>query len=343
MARSEYKAVYVGSDDYWGFDSDTFNDATNFYGRAWIVPAAEITEDRISDENLARCQMYFEVGRTDSQLFTPTSIMFDDGANFLLVKGKQGRIGQPEITADKTKAFAVGQLAQRYKNLTDGPSSKNPARFMVNYIVVDNSEEHDEIKAFMDELEGVESEDYGSWEEDVEDVVAEAESEGVSMDAEEMNAENLNRVNPTVVEGAEDIHGAEDMMGLPAADSGLVIGQDYDGLVIGQAAEEISEGYHRMPDGTIMADSAHMAEEEDFGMVGEGNDFGQMRAEAYDYSPDDYDAYEDPTAYDPMAMEADDIVEWVQDYTPFNISGWTASAIVVGIAALSGSWFAKRR
>lgn len=314
MARSEHKAVYVGSDDYWGFDSDTFNDATNFYGRAWIVPAAETTEDRISDENLARCQMYFEVGRTDSQLFTPTSIMFDDGANFLLVKGKQGRIGQPEITAEKTKAFAVGQLAQRYKNLTDGPSSKNPARFMVNYIVVDDSEEHDAIKAFMDELEGVETEEV------VEEVVAEAESEGVSMDAEEMNAENLNRVNPTVVEGAEDIHGAEDMMGLPAADDGHVIGQDYDGLVVGQAAEE-----------------------EDFGMVGEGNDFGQMRAEAYDYSPDDYDAYEDPTAYDPMAMEADDIVEWVQDYTPFNISGWAASAIVVGIAALSGSWFAKRR
>ena len=314
MARSEHKAVYVGSDDYWGFDSDTFNDATNFYGRAWIVPAAETTEDRISDENLARCQMYFEVGRTDSQLFTPTSIMFDDGANFLLVKGKQGRIGQPEITADKTKAFAVGQLAQRYKNLTDGPSSKNPARFMVNYIVVDDSEEHDAIKAFMDELEGVETEEV------VEEVVAEAESEGVSMDAEEMNAENLNRVNPTVVEGAEDIHGAEDMEGLPTPDSGLVVGQDYAGRTVGQAAEE-----------------------EDFGMVGEGNDFGQMRAEAYDYSPDDYDAYEDPTAYDPMMMEADDIVEWVQDYTPFNISGWAASAIVVGIAALSGSWFAKRR
>jgi hypothetical protein len=42
---------------------------------------------------------------------------------------------------------------------------------------------------------------------------------------------------------------------------------------------EVPEGFHRMPDGTIMADEDHMAEEEMLGSIGEGNDFGQMGAE----------------------------------------------------------------
>jgi len=112
-------------------------------------------------------------------------------------------------------------------------------------------------------------------------------------------------------------------MGLPAADDGHVIGQDYEGLVVGQAAEE-----------------------EDFGMVGEGNNFGQMRAEedAYDYTPEDFSPYEDPMDYSPY--ESEDIVDYFQDLPvvrDFRLGGWTASAIVVGVAALSGAWFSKRR
>ena len=30
MAREEVDAVYIGSNDFWGFDSDTFNEETNF-------------------------------------------------------------------------------------------------------------------------------------------------------------------------------------------------------------------------------------------------------------------------------------------------------------------------
>lgn len=339
MAREEVDAVYIGSNDFWGFDSDTFNEETNFYGRAWVVPASKATPKMVEDENLSRCQMYYEIGKTDTHLFTPTQIVFDDEQDVVMIRGNQGRIGQPEVTDVKTRVFRVGQDAQRYKNLTSGPKSADGGRFTVNFIIPDNSDEKTKIKAFIEDLDKEESAEEATVA-DAEEELAfgdvgegnnfgqmraeeEMEEEYMEMDAEEYDAENLSRINPTVVEGAEDIHGAEDIMGLPAADDGHVIGQDYEGLVVGQAAEE-----------------------EDFGMVGEGNNFGQMRAEedAYDYTPEDFSPYEDPMDYSPY--ESEDIVDYFQDLPvvrDFRLGGWTASAIVVGVAALSGAWFSKRR
>ena len=44
MAKKSVKAAYIGSDDYWQFDTDSYNDETQFYGSAWVVPAEKITE-----------------------------------------------------------------------------------------------------------------------------------------------------------------------------------------------------------------------------------------------------------------------------------------------------------
>jgi hypothetical protein len=339
MAREEVDAVYIGSNDFWGFDSDTFNEETNFYGRAWVVPASKATPKMVEDENLSRCQMYYEIGKTDTHLFTPTQIVFDNEQDVVMIRGNQGRIGQPEITDVKTRVFRVGQDAQRYKNLTLGPKSADGGRFTVNFIIPDNSDEKTKIKAFIEDLdneESVEESTVADAEEELDfgDVgegnnfgqmrAEEMEEEYMEMDAEEYDAENLSRINPTVVEGAEDIHGAEDLMGLPAPDDGHIIGQDYEGLVVGQAAEEESA----------------------FGDVGEGNNFGQMRAEedAYDYNPEEFSPYGDPMDYNPY--DSEDIVDYFQDLPVvrnFRLGGWTASAIVVGVAALSGAWFSKRR
>ena len=389
LARSEVQSVYIGSDDYWAFDQDSFNDETNFYGSAWLVPESKIPsnqsekEDYLNDNNLSRCQMYFEVGKTDSQLFTPQSIVYDDDAKFVLVTGKQGRIGQPEQTTVKRKAFAVGQKAQRFKNLTEGPKSKDPARFEVKYMIVDDSEEKEELKAFIDKLNGMEEK------EEAEEMNAE-EMEDDDM-KKEMNAENLNRVNPTVVEGAEDIYGAEDMMGLPDPDDGMIIGQDYNGRMIGQAAEDESAemvDYSQSGEanpavfgefvndniigqdftGQVIGQAAEdeMAEMVDYSPSGEANpevfgefvnnniigqDFtgqviGQAAEESYDYSPDDYKVVYDPTSYDPLTMEADNIVEYVQEFPgirEFRLGGFTASILVVGIAALTGAYLSKRK
>lgn len=254
MAREEVDAVYIGSNDFWGFDSDTFNEETNFYGRAWVVPASKATPKMVEDENLSRCQMYYEIGKTDTHLFTPTQIVFDDEQDVVMIRGNQGRIGQPEVTDVKTRVFRVGQDAQRYKNLTSGPKSADGGRFTVNFIIPDSSDEKTKIKAFIEDLDKEES-------------------------AEE--------------------------------------------ATVADAEEELS-----------------------FGDVGEGNNFGQMRAEedAYDYTPELFSPYDDPMDYSPY--ESEDIVDYFQDLPvirDFRLGGWTASAIVVGVAALSGAWFSKRR
>ena len=44
MAEDKFKAVYIGSDDYWGYDADTFNEETNFFGEAWIVDGNQVTQ-----------------------------------------------------------------------------------------------------------------------------------------------------------------------------------------------------------------------------------------------------------------------------------------------------------
>ena len=378
MAKKSVKAAYIGSDDYWQFDTDSYNDETQFYGSAWVVPAEKITEKMIEDGDVSRCQMYFEVGRTDGHLFTPSTIIFDEATGFLLIKGAQGRIGQPENTTTKTKAFALGQLAQRYKNLTESASSKAPARFMVNYIIADDTDDKSEIQAFVEELNGDEEKTEEVTVAEAETTIGQMEAEQMEnneMNAEEMNAENLPRVNPVVVEGAEDVHGAEegysnDGMADPEVFGEFVndnvIGQDFNGQVIGQAAEE---GYSSdgMADpevfgefvndnvigqdfnGQVIGQAAETEEamvESQFGDVGEGNNFGQMRAEGHDYSPEDYSPFDNPEDFDPRMMEADDIVEWFQELPVidnFRLNGWAASALVVGIAALSGSWFSKRR
>ncbi len=378
MAKKSVKAAYIGSDDYWQFDTDSYNDETQFYGSAWVVPAEKVTEKLMEEGDVSRCQMYFEVGRTDGHLFTPTTIIFDEKTGFLLIKGAQGRIGQPENTTTKTKAFALGQLAQRYKNLTESASSKAPARFMVNYIIADDTDDKSEIQAFVEELNGDGEETEEVTVAEAETTIGQMEAENMEieeMNAEEMNAENLPRVNPVVVEGAEDVHGAEegydtDGMADPAVFGEFVndniVGQDFNGQVIGQAAEE---GYadDGMADpavfgefvndnivgqdfnGQVIGQAAESEEamiESQFGDLGEGNDFGQMRAESHDYSPEDYSPFENPEDFDPRMMEADDIVEWFQELPVvdrFRLNGWAASALVVGIAALSGSWFSKRR
>ena len=156
VARKDVNSVYIGSNDYWQFDSDTFNDQTQFYGKAWLVPSKDIPvvdrEEFISENGLSRCQMFFEVGNTDAHLFTPTKITYDDNAKLVLIKGNQGSVGQPEKTTPKTKAFALEQLAQRYKNVSDCKTSNKPARFMVNYIITDEGEDKENIKEFIESL-----------------------------------------------------------------------------------------------------------------------------------------------------------------------------------------------
>ena len=243
MAQEEYNAVYVGSNDYWGYDADTFNEETNFFGKAWVVSADEATPELINQDDLSRCQLYYELGKTDNHLFTPESILYDSDAQFLIVRGKQGRIGQPNVFVDKNRIYAVNEMAQRYKNMTDGPDSRAPGRFTVNYVVADNEADKAEIKTFMEGLD---------------------EEEVIEVGAESFDAENLNRINPTYVEGAEDVFGSESL------NSSNSITYNMEETVIPSTSD-------------IDVEDANLV-----GMIGEGQDFGQYNAEqGYDDEDDD--------------------------------------------------------
>ena len=349
MAGEEFNAVYVGSNDYWGYDADTFNEETQWFGKSWVVPSDEVTKELISESGLNRCSLYYEVGRTDSHLFTPTNIIFDEGTGFLLINGTQGRIGEPGATVPRRRAYSLGKISQRYKNMMAGANSNEPGRFTVNYIDSSNEPDKQDIINFIESLEE-------------EPVVA----------AEEFDAETLNRLNPQYVEGAEDVFGAEG-------------GQTNDIFHVVLHSEDSALEVHTLNGSTFLADidsgmilhdSSEFAAEdvdplnaEDVGFLlsvaAEGDGAYSFDAEATpeEANQDFMEEWHDAEQVIPQAgagpsqdesnqdyMEdwdggAEDIVEVFQELPiiqRFRLNGWLASAVVVGIAGLTGAYITRR-
>ena len=388
MARENYNAAYVGSKDFWGFDNETFNDETNFYAQVWVVDSVGADDDSISEQNLNPCALYYEVAKTDDHLFTPTEIIYDDEAGVLLIVGEQGRIGEPEVTAEQRRFYSIGQKARRYKHMTDGERSREAGRFKVDTIVVSNDPQKKEIVEY---LEGIEEELNASAEN--------WDAEGDSQDYMEVwGADNIDRINPVYVEGAEDVHGAEEI-------GESLVGQGDEGLVVGHAAEGCvncgspmvlnAEGHedcgcgtkdemaaesfninsafiheaegdsqswavevHNTDGGVFLAEidtglilhneSSFSAEDNTPLSAEEINSILSIAAESEGTPIYSFNAEYDPTEYSPdyhnpvntnpstEPHEAEDVVEFVQDVSPFQMSGWMASALVVGSAVVFG-------
>jgi len=393
MARENYNAAYIGSEDFWGFDNETFNDETNFYADVWVVDSKGSSKDTIDEQNLNPCALYYEVAKTDDHLFTPTEIIYDNEAGVLLIVGEQGRIGEPDVTAEQRRFYSIGQKARRYKHMTDGKESREAGRFKVDKIVVSNDAQKKEIVEYLEKIEEELSAAAESW-----------SAEGEHQDFMEVwDADNIDRINPVFVEGAEDVHGAEGI-----EDS--LLGQNDEGLVIGHAAEGCAncgsslvlnaEGHSDCGCGTNEMKNAesfniesafiHNAEgdseswavevhnsdggvflaELDTGIILHNNssfaaeDTSTLSAEELDsilaiaaesegtptYTFDaDYDATAyDPTSHDPVNTnpitephEAEDIVEFIQEVSPFQMNGWLASTLVVGSALMFGKMMKK--
>ena len=364
MARENFNAAYVGSQDFWGFDSDTFNEETNFYADVWVVGSDGASKEVIDDQNLNPCALYYEVGKTDDHLFTPTEIIYDSDAGVLLIVGEQGRIGEPDVTAEQRRFYSIGQKARRYKHMTDGQSSRDAGRFSVDKIVVSNEDDKKEIVEYLEKQE--------------EALMAAEEfySEGANQDyMEEWNADNLDRINPMFVEGAEDIHGAEEFSGEIAEDTGgspieveISDAEDInvDAAFIHYGSENDPNSWAvevhtadgetflaEMATGCIIHHNSSFAAEDATPLC--SNEIGEILSIAaetvgspsyvfesadYDataYSPSDYD----PTTTNPATEphEAEDVVEFVQEVSPWNLNGWAASALVVATAMLVGWTF----
>jgi len=245
MALEEFKYLMIDSEDFWGYDDGSYDEESNWYQKVFVVPKAEVEAkpSLISDLNLMPCAMFFLKDNEDDQRFTPTSIKVDTDRMIAIVEGEQKRIGEDIKDPIRPMVFRLDALAPPYKNMNEYKKMTS-GRFKVDNMIFDNDDEDfEKPKKQLEELTQY-SESF------TEEVVAEAEF---------FNAETLERINPTIVEGAEDIMGAENetfkssnhdveiMEGhnTPLADTNVfgpgvnenVIGQEYVGRVLGQDAE----------------------------------------------------------------------------------------------------------
>ena len=245
MALEEFKYLMIDSEDFWGYDDGSYDEESNWYQKVFVVPKAEVEAkpSLISDLNLMPCAMFFLKDNEDDQRFTPTSIKVDTDRMIAIVEGEQKRIGEDIKDPIRPMVFRLDALAPPYKNMNEYKKMTS-GRFKVDNMIFDNDDE-----------------DFEKPKKQLEDLTQYSESftEEVVAEAEFFNAETLERINPTIVEGAEDIMGAENetfkssnhdveiMEGhnTPLADTNVfgpgvnenVIGQEYVGRVLGQDAE----------------------------------------------------------------------------------------------------------
>ena len=242
----DYKYLMIDSEDFWGYDSSTYNENNNWYAKAFIVSKEEVEKkpSLITELNLMPCALFFLIDTEDSQGFTPKRIRVDEEGMVAIVEGLQKRVGRDESYPAKAQYFVLNRKAATYKNMNEY-EKVTLGRFNVNNLIFSNEDADYEMpKARLEELTQY-AESFTETE-----VVVEAES---------FNAETLERINPTIVEGAEDIMGAESETFKSSnsnaiimnADGGVladtnvfgpvvndnVIGQEYVGRVLGQDAE----------------------------------------------------------------------------------------------------------
>ena len=301
MALEDFKYLMIDSEDFWGYDDSSFDEDSNWYQKVFVVPKADVEAkpSLIAELNLMPCAMFFLKDNEDDQRFTPTSIKVDADRMVAIVEGEQRRMGEDIKDRVRAMVFRLDTLAPPYKNMNEYKKMTS-GRFKVNNMIFDNDDEDFERpKKQLEELTKY----------------SESFTEGVVAEAEFFNAETLERINPTIVEGAEDImgaenetfkssnHDAENMVSSqdPLADTNVfgpvvndnVIGQEYVGRVIGQDAEGDDGIAGFFPDGdgrvigSITADAqfeplgANAEEHEaEFFPDGDGRVFGSITPDA---------------------------------------------------------------
>ena len=76
----DYKYLMIDSEDFWGYDSSTYNENNNWYAKAFIVSKEEVEKkpSLITELNLMPCALFFLIDTEDSQGFTPKRIRVDE-------------------------------------------------------------------------------------------------------------------------------------------------------------------------------------------------------------------------------------------------------------------------
>ena len=192
MGLKKCSAALVTSDDFWYHNPDTFDEDTKLFKEFGVVKADIVDKKKTEEENLEKCSYYFEIGKEDNHGFKTTNLRFDEKEGFLMVVGEQAPMGK-----EKQRVFQIGEEARRYKHM-GGP------RHTVDNIIVSNKKDKAEIKEFIEGMDKMGAEDFEA--ENINQInptIVEG-SENI------MEAENIDQINPTIVEGSEDIMGAEE-------------------------------------------------------------------------------------------------------------------------------------
>lgn len=92
----EVFAVYVWSNQWWTFSSDSWNSQAFIYGDTTIVDQDRLDWSKVSEGEAYHASLYYEIGKEDAHGFTPTRIEVDDIDNptSVVISGEQwGRSG----------------------------------------------------------------------------------------------------------------------------------------------------------------------------------------------------------------------------------------------------------
>ena len=154
-----HEMVYILSEDYWGFDPATRDDARNFYSNVWTLPKTQY--DTLSDEDqrrkLYRCALFYVVDKTDNHGFTPIAIQSQGNTLIVAATAAGGGINRRQYDGGADSGYETGGITMRqadtkattFDELQDMKTS-TPGQFKIEEFIFDDESA---IKSKVEELQ----------------------------------------------------------------------------------------------------------------------------------------------------------------------------------------------
>ncbi len=156
---NKHEMVYILSEDYWGFDPATRDDALNFYTNVWTLPKSQY--DSMTDEDdrrkLYRCALFYVVDKTDNHGFTPLAIQSQGNTVIVAATAAGGGITRRKYDDGAESEYETGSIVMRqadtkattFEELQDMKTSV-PGKFKIEEFIFDNETD---IKSKVEELQ----------------------------------------------------------------------------------------------------------------------------------------------------------------------------------------------
>ena len=156
---SKHEMVYILSEDYWGFDPSTRDDALNFYTNVWTLPKSQY--DSMTDEDdrrkLYRCALFYVVDKTDNHGFTPLAIQSQGNTVIVAATAAGGGINRRKYDSGAESEYETGSIIMRQADSKattfdelQNMSTSTPGKFKIEEFIFDNETA---IKSKVEELQ----------------------------------------------------------------------------------------------------------------------------------------------------------------------------------------------